>query len=310
MGFNLVKTLISKKHKVTVIDNLQRKKKLNIDQIKLIKHNSLKFYKFDISKPIKIKKNNFDIIYNFAAILGVKKVSKNPFDTFNKNLEITKNLIYFCKKQKNCKFINFSSSEVYSNLIFLNRINYPTPENLNLTFLHKTISRDSYGLSKFITEKMCEFSNINFINIRPHNIYGPDMGYAHVVPELIYKIYKNKKVKVFSHNHKRAFCYIDDAIDQIVKLSLKKNIKKETINIGNPTQEINMYNLANKINVIMNNKAKIKKNIKITIGSPHRRVPSLSKFQRMVGKIDFTSLNDGLKKTVNWYINDIRKNRK
>ena len=51
--------------------------------------------------------------------------------------------------------------------------------------LDKTISRDSYGLSKLVAEKMCYFSGINYINIRPHNIYGPNMGYNHVIPELI-----------------------------------------------------------------------------------------------------------------------------
>ena len=48
------------------------------------------------------------------------------------------------------------------------------------------------------------------------------MGYDHVIPELIRKIYYEDKVSIVSHNHKRAFCFIDDAIDQIIKLSLAK----------------------------------------------------------------------------------------
>ena len=40
---------------------------------------------------------------------------------------------------------------------------------------------------------MCFFAKINYINIRPHNIYGPDIGYSHVIPELIKKFIREKK---------------------------------------------------------------------------------------------------------------------
>lgn len=269
----------------------------------------ISFKKINLTKPIKLK-NNFDIIYNFAAILGVRNVSKKPYTTLTQNIEITKNLIDFCKKKKNCKYINFSSSEVYSNLISKKLIKYPTIEKLDLIFLHKNIARDSYGLSKFISEKMCEHSNINFINIRPHNIYGPDMGYSHVIPELIKKMLNNKKISIVSANHKRAFCYIDDAVEQIIKLSFSKLIKKETFNIGNPNEEITIFNLAKKIQYNLKREISLKKDKKITVGSPERRVPSLSKFKKYFGKTEFTILNEGLRKTITWYCSDLKKNRK
>ncbi len=237
--------------------------------------------------------------------MGVRNVNKYPYETLYKNIEIAKNLIDFCKKQKNCKLINFSSSEVYSHLIFENKIKFPTPENIDLKILDKTIPRDSYGLSKIVTEKMCFFSNLNFINIRPHNIYGPDMGYDHVIPELIKKIYYEDKVSIVSHNHKRAFCFIDDAIDQIIKLSFSKNITNHTFNIGNPYEEINMFNLAKKIKIILGSQTILSKDKKVTKGSPKRRVPSLKKYTKIYGKLKITKLEDGLNKTIEWYKNDI-----
>ena len=126
--------------------------------------------------------------------------------------------------------------------------------------LNKLINRDSYFLSKFFGEKNCRNEWVKFLNLRPHNIYGPRMGKSHVIPELIEKINLNQKyVKIFSPDHKRAFCYIDDAIVQIVKLSLDRNINKKTYNIGNMTQEIKIYDLAKKIKKLLNSKSSLKR---------------------------------------------------
>ncbi len=195
-------------------------------------------------------------------------------------------------------------------MIFKKLIRYPTIENLDLIFSHKNIARDSYGLSKFISEKMCEHSDINFINIRPHNIYGPDMGYSHVIPELIKKMLNNKKISIVSANHKRAFCYINDAVEQIIKISFNKMIKKETFNIGNPNEEITIFSLAKKIQYNLKTEISLKKDKKITVGSPERRIPSLSKFKKYFGKMKFIVLNEGLKKTITWYRSDLQKNKK
>ena len=282
-----------------------KKKKLNFDQQEILKLKKIRFKKLDLTKPINLKNLNYDLIFNFAAILGVKNVNQFPYETFTKNILIAKNLIDFCKKQKKCKLINFSSSEVYSHLIFKRRIKFPTPEELDLTVLHNTIPRDSYGLSKLMIEKMCFFAKINYINIRPHNIYGPDMGYSHVIPELIKKIYKRKKISIISHNHKRAFCFIDDAINQIVKLSLNKNINNKTFNVGNPHEEIDIFNLAKKIKFILKTKTKLEKSKNFTDGSPNKRIPSLKKYTNIFGKIKFTKIDDGLLRTIQWYKNDI-----
>ena len=79
-------------------------------------------------------------------------------------------------------------------------------------------------LSKIYGEVLCHFSNLPYIIIRPHNIFGERMGMSHVIPELIRKILLSKKfVNVSNQTHKRTFCYIKDAIDLIVILMKKKH---------------------------------------------------------------------------------------
>ena len=146
-----------------------------------------------------------------------------------------------------------------------------------------------------------------YLILRPHNIYGPRMGYSHVIPEIIKKLCSQKKIKVFSSFHKRAFCFIDDAINQILSLSFKKKHKNKIYNIGNMKEEINIFSLANKIKRIIKSESILVRG-PITKGSPIRRVPDMIK-TNMKTKINyFTKLDKGLETTIKWYLKDLKNN--
>ena len=102
-------------------------------------------------------------------------------------------------------------------------------------------------LSKIYGEAMCHFSSIPFTILRPHNIFGERMGMSHVIPELTKKAKNHKKVfSVNNGNHKRAFCYIDDAINMILKIMNTQKTVGKTYNIGDPRFEIKIIKLAKK----------------------------------------------------------------
>ena len=62
--------------------------------------------------------------------------------------------------------------------------------------------------SKILGEILYINSGLPYVINRFHNIYGPRMGYSHVIPEIIKKLYSSKKkIEVYSPNHSRAFCY-------------------------------------------------------------------------------------------------------
>ncbi len=304
IGLNLSKILLEKGFKVYVIDNFKRAIK-DDDYKKIKKNKNFILISSDLTQEIKIN-INFSHIFHLAAIVGVGNVNKSPYETLYNNLvPLFKVINYVKKKGSKSKIIFFSSSEVYSSLIEKRKIKFPLSENNEIIIPNKLINRDSYFLSKFFGEKIVEMSGLDYLNLRPHNIYGPRMGKSHVIPELIEKIKSNQKyVKIFSPNHKRAFCYIDDAVKQIIKLSLDKNINKKTFNIGNMTQEIKIFDLAKKIKKMLNSKSSLKK-FNITPGSPYRRIPNMTKTLKYFtkkNKINFYSLNEGLLKTINWYL--------
>src|SRR5690606_19448171 len=81
--------------------------------------------------------------------------------------------------------------------------------------------RTSYMLSKIYGEALVHQCGLPFTIIRPHNFYGPRMGLSHVVPELLSKIHAmadGDELVVASMDHSRTFCFIDDAIEFIVRL--------------------------------------------------------------------------------------------
>ena len=104
-------------------------------------------------------------------------------------------------------------------------------------------------LSKIYGESMCINSMLPITIIRPHNFYGPRMGLSHVIPEIMKKAVESEKSKidVFSINHKRTFCYIEDAVNAIQKLSESQNSIGKTYNIGDEEEEITMENLSKKL---------------------------------------------------------------
>ena len=304
IGLNLSKRLLEKGHKIFVIDNFKRAIK-DDDFKKIRKNKNFTIISADLTKEIN-QNIAFSHIFHLAATVGVSNVNKSPYETLHNNLVPLFNVINYMKKKKfKSKIIFFSSSEVYTSLIENKKIKFPLTEDNQIMIPNKLIKRDSYFLSKFFGEKIVEMSGLDYVNLRPHNIYGPRMGKSHVIPELIEKINLNHKfVKIFSPNHQRAFCYIDDAIEQIIKLSLNKNINKKTYNIGNMTQEIKIYDLAKRIKKILNSKSSLKK-FHVTPGSPYRRIPSMKKtlnLLKLKNKTKFCSLNEGLLKTIDWYL--------
>ena len=306
IGFHLAKKLIKKKYQVIIWDNLSRGK-IDKEFLEILKNKNIIFEKKDLTKKINSKHKNIKIIFHLAGTVGVKNVTDKPYFSFYNNILTLKNLLDFDKKlKKKFKLILFSTSEVYSPLIKKKRVKFPIKETNDILIENIIIPRDSYYLSKIFNEKILQLGKKEYLILRPHNIYGPRMGYSHVIPEIIKKLCSQKKIKVFSSFHKRAFCFIDDAINQILSLSFKKKHKNKIYNIGNMKEEINIFSLANKIKRIIKSESILVRG-PITKGSPIRRVPDMIK-TNMKTKINyFTKLDKGLETTIKWYLKDLKK---
>ena len=307
MGYHLAKRLEKNDFYIDLIDDLSRGK-IDKDFKYLINKKNIRFNNIDINSNnfFSLKKRNYDYIFHFAAIVGVKNVIKKPLEVLTKNIFLLERILNFSKKQKKLKRLIFtSSSEIYAGTLKKFGLKFPTPEETTLTLNKLDDQRSTYMMSKIYGEAMCHHSKIPFTIIRPHNIYGPRMGRSHVIPELFIKAQhpKEKILEVHSPYHKRTFCYVDDAVNMIINLSKSKLSKNNIFNIGNDKNEIKIIDLAKLILIISKKKLKILP-IQIDNGSPYRRCPSIKKYKRIDNKIQFTSLKVGLKNTLGWYLNN------
>ena len=297
VGSHLSKYIINQGYKVTILDNFSRGVKQNLKNLngKYFLENR------NLNNPKKLKNflNKFDIIFHLAAINGTEYFYKIPDKVLDNNISITLNIIKNLNKKKCKKFIFFSSSEVYQKPSQI-----PTSENTEMVIPDITNPRYSYGISKIVGEAYCNYylkqKKIPFTVIRPHNFYGPNMGFKHVIPQFFIKaLNKKKKFEIQGKgNETRSFCYIDDAIEAIVKLCFSKISKNQIVHIGNNT-ETSIYKLAKKILKITNQNKKLKFS-RLQTGSVKRRVPKLNFYKKIKFK-NKINLDEGLKKTLDWF---------
>ena len=227
-----------------------------------------------------------------------------------KNVILLNNLITFAKSQKKLKrFIFASTSEVYASTLKDYGLVFPTPEDTLLSIGNNFENRNTYMLSKIYGEAMCTHADLPFTIIRPHNFYGPRMGMSHVIPELIKKVYftNENKLEINSANHLRTFCYIDDAINMIIKLVNNENSINEVFNIGNSDNEISIIDIASKVVEIVEKKIELQPKPDINQG-PKRRCPSTKKLNSLINYNNKVGIDEGIGKCYDWYYNNVFKN--
>lgn len=304
IGLHLANKLLNEGDQVQLIDNFARAVK-DTDLEQTLTRDKINFENLDLldSNSIDSLDKDYDVIFHLAAIIGVVHVLDRPYSVLYDNLRMLGNMIDFSRKQVNLsRFFFASTSEVYAGTLKYFDLPIPTPENTPLAVTNLSHPRTSYMLSKIYGEALCQKSGIPFTIFRPHNVYGPRMGMAHVIPEIIKKVVEsgNNVVDVYSVNHKRTFCYIEDAVRMLSLLAESNQTIGETYNIGSEDEEITMGDLAYKIIKLAGKEIQINPK-PATPGSPERRCPNLSKLVQVVSYNKKYPLEKGLRKTFDWY---------
>ena len=185
----------------------------------------------------------------------------------------------------------------------------PTPEHTILNLPDLTAPRTSYMLSKIYGEAMIRQSELPFTIVRPHNVYGPRMGMAHVIPELLKKAHEapvGGTVEVFSVDHTRTFCYVDDAVAMLLRVAEAESCSGKTLNLGNQAPEIAIGELAGLI-IRTVGRSQSTEPAPATPGSPSRRCPDMSRMASLTGYRAEIGIEDGVARTYAWYQDQFKK---
>jgi len=292
IGSNICQLLVNANHNVKIFDNNSRG---SISKIKRIKR-KVKFIKGDIRNKESLKKalKNTDAVIHLAYINGTKYFYSNPVLILDIAIKGILNIIEACIKNRVKELYLASSSEVYQTPLKI-----PTDEQEPLKIPDIFNPRYSYGGGKILTELMgVHYGKKYFkklIIFRPHNVYGPDMGSDHVIPEFIkrFKTLKSKKFRIQgTGNEIRSFIYIEDFIDAF-KLILKRGKHLNIYNIGT-SEKIKIKELAFRLSRIFKKKIILKKT-PLARGGTKVRIPDINKIKKLGFKSKF-SLDKGLKK--------------
>jgi nucleoside-diphosphate-sugar epimerase len=188
----------------------------------------------------------------------------------------------------------------------------PTPEDVRLVVPDPANPRFSYSGGKLagelITRNYLRGGATGAIIFRPHNVYGPAMGFEHVVPNLVHKIRDaarhagaaGAKLEIElqgSGRETRAFCYVDDAAEAIALLE-EKGAPGATYHVG-VEEEIAIADLARRLGKLRGLDVAPRPG-PAPAGAPVRRCADTRKL-RALGFAARTSLDAGLERTLAWY---------
>jgi len=302
IGSGLVKGLLLAGAQVRTLDNdsrgRHRKLGAALDQVEIVTG--------DVRDSAVVQKavSGMDCVCHLAYINGTEFFYKKPDTILEVAVKGMMNVLDACLSEGVKHLILASSSEVYQT-----PPQVPTDERVPLIVPDVLNPRYSYGGGKIISELLL----INYgkkyfdraIIFRPHNIYGPDMGWEHVIPHFAMRMKENFKthsgVVEFpiqgTGDETRAFMYIDDFVKALLTV-IEKGRHLNIYNIG-ASEEISIRELVfmtarcfgRQIHLIPG---------ELQPGSTLRRCPDISRLSRLGFKpqVDLTS---GLAKTVEWY---------
>ena len=312
IGFHLATRLVGNGYQVHVLDNLARGI-VDKDLENLINKPEVSFSVVDLleKKSLLALDKDYDFIFHLSALIGVKHVIRQPYKVLTQNTHMLENTIALSQQQLNLSRLLFAStSEVYAGTLDQFHLNIPTAENSPLAVGILDEPRTSYMLSKIMGETMCHHSGVPYTIFRPHNIYGPRMGMAHVIPEQLRVAFNARSgdhLDVYSLEHTRTFCFVDDAVAMLIRMIESDSCIGQTMNLGVETPEVTIREVVETCIRVTGKKLQIN-SLPSTPGSPKRRVPDMRLAKSLLGYESQGNLREGITKTWEWYRKNVFEN--
>ena len=266
-----------------------------LPNVEFIEHDAIKPYQWD---------GPLDYVIHAAGIASPYYYRAYPLATLDVAINGTRNFLEIAEKC-NARFTFFSSSEIYGDP---SPKHVPTPESYRGNVSCQG-PRACYDESKRLGETLCYIYHttmgVSTNTIRPFNVYGPGMQETdyRVLPNFASRIKGDKPLNIYGlGSQTRTFCYITDAIVGFM-LVILNGTPGEAYNIGNPTPEISMIELVNRISNVIGKP--IPHNVieypdSYPADEPNRRCPDIRKAKLQLKYDPKVSLDDGLGRFFKW----------
>jgi nucleoside-diphosphate-sugar epimerase len=250
----------------------------------------------DIEKAI--KEIRPEIIFHIGALTDRKRSFENADSLLDANVKGTINLLRSLTQIDYRSFVFVSTSEVYGGA------DPPFRENMPLNPI------SPYSASKASAEIFCrtlsQMNNKPYTVLRLFNIFGEGQHPNMFISQLLLSCLKKKDFEMTKGEQTREFNYVKDMVRALILASTSARANKEIINIGNG-KEISIKDVANSVVQLMGSQIKLK------LGSIEYREPEIwrmfsdnTKAKELLGWQPEFSLEEGLKKTINWTLKNAK----
>ena len=306
IGFNLTKFLAeNRNYDITITDNFFRGQ-MDEHLSELVKKHSIKVIEGDFTDAATYDQleNDYDYFYMLASVVGVNNTLEIPHEIIRINTALIYNTLEWLKKSDTKKVLFTSTSECYAGTIDSFGYAVPTPEEIPLCINDIGHPRFTYAVTKMLGESgFLNYSrkcNFECTIIRYHNVFGPRMGFKHVIPHLAQRFLdKETPFKVYGHDQTRSFCYITDAVEGTVMAMEHPESNGEIYHLGT-MDEISIEELIKVSGEFFDFDGEYV-NAPTYPGSVARRCPDITKAKTQLGFEPKVDWKDGLRDTLKWY---------
>ena len=304
IGFNLCLNLLKSGHKVVGIDSITNAYDENFKLLRLNTLNefdNFSFEKIDLSNKLALEnlgnyEIEYDVVYHLAARAGVRQSFLDPLPYITDNITATVNLANFIKKFDLKKFVIASTSSIYGN-----SGHQLMTENIDEKINPPSIYAATKLSGEVIARNILDDSNTNLIITRFFTVYGPFGRPDMSILRFIHWIANDLDLQVFGDGkQERSFTYIDDVVDLLTKTS--KLNSSETINVGNNSTS-SLIEVIKLIEKALNKQGKIQY-LERAYKDPDVVRPNLENSKKLLDWVPKISIEEGINKTVEWYVNN------
>lgn len=290
---------LADKNRIRVLDNLRRNA---LAEAGLDTHPNIELVVGDVRDAALVRKatEGVDYVVHMASIAGVDTVLKNPVLTMEVSLEGTMNALRAALETGRVKrLIDFSTSEVFGSYAFRVR-------EADVTSLGAVgEARWTYAVSKLATEHLAhnywKQHGLPTCSIRPFNIYGPGQIGEGAVHAFVVRALEGRPITIHNEGDQiRAWCFIDDIVEAIVRALVRDEAIGQSFNIGNARSSVTIYQLARLVVRLSGSSSPIEF-VPWDFPDVELRIPDVKKAEKLLGFRAAVDLEDGLERTIAWY---------
>jgi UDP-glucose 4-epimerase len=296
----LIRNLVDNNH-ITVYDNFHRD---TLTQSGFADHPNIRIVKGDVLdyETLAESMKGAEIVVHAAAIAGIDTVIQDPVKTMRVNLIGTANALEAARINKvKGRFIEFSTSEIFGSYAFKSSEDSPAVAG------SAGEARWIYAVGKLAGEHLAHAYykqyDLPVVTVRPFNVYGPGQTGEGAIQVFIKKALQNEEIWINGDGTQiRAWCYVDDFVDCLMRCIEKPEAIGHAFNLGNARAIMTTLGLAQTVCRVLKSDSKIVHRPPLS-ADIELRIPSVEKAENVLGFKATVDLDEGIKRTGDWFVN-------